>query len=445
MTNQSSHLIQDLVLAELETKVVFIELEPEHLDQALMISQRIQRTSRQWPGYVQALALCGFQDWLQQREPELDVKPKACTTYQPAYANVIDAVGNLQVGEFKVCLLPVIGFDEKTATLPRPVVELPDFIAHFYVVIDVDEDAEAVAIRGFLRGDQLLAKTQTLVADTWNYQLPIAQLTSNTDELLLNLRCLDRDAITLPLVAHRQVPEPLTFASSSLVQLQQGNLQDVLTWEEGVAFLQHPEMVEWLYQHQIASSNAPDFALYIQEQLALVTQQAANAATWLSGELDSVAQQLGLWLSPPQAAAIRWATYEENRDNTIDYLKRRGHKIPDDLTPVHYRVNWSDQQWHLCILAWHQAQNDESSADLSSWSLLLLLTTRNGDRLPAGTCLRVSNQVGVQRQEYLKFEGAVLFTTVNGSYGERFIITVLSPKAAPLVLLPCTFTMDTTQ
>lgn len=445
MTSHNSCLIDDLDWAELDTGAMLTELEPEHLDQALTISQDVKRTSRQWSCYIQALALFGFQDWLQRREPELVVGSKACSTRQPAYANVIDAVCNLQVGEFRVCLLPILGLKEEAVSLPRAVVELSDFGAHFYVAISVDEDAEATAVRGFLRSDQILEVPLKLAADTWSYQLSITQFNQNADELLLNLRCLDQEAILLPQQSQVQTFDRQAFAVSSLSKLQQENLQNVLTWEEGAAFLLHPELLEWLYQQQIRPSSASDFALKMQEQLTLATQQAINAARWLQGELDAVAQQLGLWLSPPQAAAIRWATYEDNRDHTIDYFRRQGYPIPDGLTPVHYSLDGPDQPWCLCLLAWPHAAQDEASARQSSWSLLLLLTTRNGDRLPAGTCLRVSNQVDVQSSVCLEFESAVLSTTVEGFYDERFLATVLSATAEPLLLLPCRFARNAAQ
>ena len=48
-----------------------IELSPEQIDRAVELSDRIPNSERQWQTYLNALALFGFETWLQSRDRSL--------------------------------------------------------------------------------------------------------------------------------------------------------------------------------------------------------------------------------------------------------------------------------------------------------------------------------------------------------------------------------------
>ena len=125
---------------EFEELTETIPLEPEQLDQAVELSSQVGNEDRKWQIYLQALTLLSFEEWLRKREPEMSLDREHSSVVQPKYANEIDAVFNLRVSEFKVCLIPNITLTDKEATIPRAVVDLPEFTAHFYVVIGIEED-----------------------------------------------------------------------------------------------------------------------------------------------------------------------------------------------------------------------------------------------------------------------------------------------------------------
>ena len=119
------------------------------------------------------MALFAFEEWLYEREPSLTVNTENSSTLQHQYANLIDAVCNLEVGNFQVCLIPSMLLTHEEIAIPRAAIDLPEYTAHFYVVIGVDEELEIAAVIGFLRYDQLLNIIAELQPEAdWNYYIP---------------------------------------------------------------------------------------------------------------------------------------------------------------------------------------------------------------------------------------------------------------------------------
>src|SRR4028119_1062128 len=82
-----------------------IELSPDSVNQAVELSANIPNEQQQWRTYLNALALSAFEQWLDFRATELTINRENCTILKPEMANAIDAVGNLQVDKFKLCLI----------------------------------------------------------------------------------------------------------------------------------------------------------------------------------------------------------------------------------------------------------------------------------------------------------------------------------------------------
>ncbi len=152
-----------------------IILSHDKINQAVQISSLINNTTQRWQTYLNALALFAFEKWLEERNNLLTINPEQCTLLQPAIANAIAAVDKLQVGEFKLCLIATGSLTDEVVTLPRPVVDLPEFVSHFYVLVEVLEEQECAVIRGFLSYQQLTERlaNANLIPLDWTYQLPL--------------------------------------------------------------------------------------------------------------------------------------------------------------------------------------------------------------------------------------------------------------------------------
>lgn len=235
-----------------------IDLYPENINKAVEFSLNIPNEQQQWRTYLNRLALDAFEEWLSSRAYELAINRTHCTILQPEMANVIDAVCHLQVDEFKLCLITTGSFTDEEVTLPRAVVDLPEFIPHFYVIVEVQEEQETAVVQSFLSYEQLVKRRSTvdLEADEdWTYQLPLTWFEGNLDRLLLFLRCLEQTAISLPAIPSNRLVQLAEIRSDLLAKLPQlqskeSQLWQVLTWEQGAIVLTNRELLNWLYQLQ---------------------------------------------------------------------------------------------------------------------------------------------------------------------------------------------------
>ncbi len=184
-----------------------IWLEPEDFEEATKISKRVTDEAHQWQMYLNSLALIGFERWVKQRYPDLSVNRDSCSLFESV--NITDAVCNLKVGKFKfkVCLLVVEDLGDKVS-VPKVVIDLPELVAHFYVVVSVLEEEERVILAGFLRYDELVNYRSSVnleASGDEHYQLPLSCFDSEMNHLLFYSRYLVPSAIVLPVIQEGKV------------------------------------------------------------------------------------------------------------------------------------------------------------------------------------------------------------------------------------------------
>jgi len=443
--NYITNLTNDFV--EFESELEIIVLEPEQPQQALEISQFLRNESRRWHLYLQALALLAFEEWLQKREPNIFINKEQSSVFQLSHANLIDAVCHLSVGEFKVCLIPTISFTDEEVTVPRAVLDLPEFTAHFYVVIGIEEDLEIAAIRGFLRYDQLVNYQSELQPEVdWNYHLPLAWFNREPNELLLYLQCLAPTAIPLPEIpTHRQASlrRMQTPLLNLLPQLHSRPLWQVLTWEQATAVLTSPELLNWLYNVQIQDEKLPILHSHLSDLLQILTQQAVNVRNWLQNQMDEVVQTLA-WQVLPTASAfrtmMRQSPAQELEDILTDIKRNNQIEIPDFAGRA-YRDVLLQNLLRLYAVTWSLPDTD------NGWRLLLILKAIPEEQPPFGLRLRVSDQMEILVEEELQPHRYhdYIFTQVEGSYEDKFLATIVSVTGEVETLPPFEFIRDSKQ
>jgi hypothetical protein len=437
---------------ELEELPETIILEPQQYDQALEVSKQVGHESRQWQIYLQALALLSFEDWLQKREPELVIQREQCSVLQPQYANVIDAVFNLKVGEFKVCLIPTLSFTDEDVIIPQSVVDLPEFKAHFYVAIGIDDELNIAAIRGFIRHDQLMNHHFQLQPEAdWNYQLPLVWFNRDKDELLLYLQCLDPIAIPLPEIPRNR---QLTLARIQtallrlLPQLHNRPLWQVLTWEQGAAVLTTPDLVKWLYQS--LAENTAAVNNHLSDLLQILTQQSVNVRRWLHNQMDEVMQELswevlavpsplrGIETIQELPARLPLRRTEQNPSQELETILEEINRTHNLEIPIiagrAYRDFTLGVRLRLYAVTWSDLDDD-------GWTLLLILKVISGHDFFYNMTLRVSDMTEVLAEESLQSDGIddYMFTQITGSYDDKFLATITSSTGEIQTLPPFVF------
>ncbi|OBQ22647.1 DUF1822 family protein [Anabaena sp. AL93] len=446
MNNLSNNLTNNRYLMPLEFEVLpttAINLDTEQINQAVENSLKIKNQSQQWQTYINTLALLAFKEWLTERADSLTVNEDKCTVFQPAIANVIPAVANLQVGKFKVCLLTNDSLSDDEIVVPRAVVDLPEYIAHFYVLIEVLEEQETAIVFGFLSYQQLIKK-QTVAnlqpeAD-WTYQIPVSWFEQKPDDLLLYLRCLEANAIILPAI-NNQRTQILASMQNELMallpQLQLPNIElwQVLTWEQGSAVITNIELLNWLDNLQQQGHN---YSLQnsLKDLFKLLTQPAINVGRWLWDELDELAQELSWQLLPIIAPAPVMRSPVEEFQVITNQLQSRGLEISSQARGAYHDLLLAGIPLRLYAVTWTILSESDPL-----WTLLLVLGTSAQNTLPGHLKLRVSDQTSILVEQGINQEqgDSYLFTRVVGNWDEKFLVSVSLVDGVELTLPPFTF------
>jgi hypothetical protein len=420
--------------------VELIALEPDQVEQAHRLSQLAASEAQRWQIYLNALGLFGFEQWLTECSA-LSVNRQACSLFQPGYATLLPAVAQIQVGAFRICLIAVES-DPEQIELPRAVVELPEFMAHFYVVAEVLEELQMVKMWGFMRHDQLSAHqlsahqpsaepgTMQINSD-WTVTLPLSVFELETDRLLLHLRCLDPAALPLPAVNRQtqsQIQADLMPRLSSW-QPTQTPLWQVLDWQQGAALFTCPELVNWLVQPRSAQWQSQSNLFQI------FTQPAINVGRWLNNELDDMAQNLA-WVLLPPPAPTGFRTSTDSASLIMTQLDRLGMAIPAAARSAYQDLTLAELRLRLYAVTWAQL----SSEGISEWSLVIVLAAQPEHHLPLGLQLQVSDLTGVLIERTLTqfIPDAHLYACVVGSWHEKFVVTI-TDNATSLTLPPFAF------
>ncbi len=429
-----------------------ISLKESQIQQAAAISTTILNPEHQWQTYLEALAWFGFESWLEARDSQILVNCAKCSLTQPSYANVIPGVFNLEINQFKVCILtPGVMVDE-TITIPRVVLDLPEYVAHFYVVVGVDEEREEATVSSFIPYDELKQHQHSanLQPDSdWNYELPIAWFNGEPDKLLLCLRCLESTAIVLPTVPERAIDTGFlqTELESLIPQLQSKTipLSEILNWEQGISVLTNPDLLDWLHNLKTTpatESNLSTLRESLSVTLAKFTQRVINVGTWLQNELDEVSQSLAWSLLPSSALAtsafrnlkaVNQESPAEELGSVVTYLRNSGVEIPSEATSAYRDFTLGTVGLRLFAIAWEI----NPVAETPEWTLLVVLGAQPEQQLSVGLKLILQDLETTLDEKIVETpEDSYLYTLVIGNLEEKFMIKLVLPTGETLILPP---------
>lgn len=357
-----------------------IELESEDFDFAKKTSSQLRDEVHKWQAYINALALRSFEKWLSERIDYPDINQDDCSIFQ-RYPQEINAVCNLRIGEFKLCLLGKESMLDEIVAIPKAVLDQPELVAHFYVVFEVDEEQEEAIIRCFSRYDQLDKYRQIeglQECSESSYELPLSLFDPELNHLLQNLRLLKPKAI------------PLTTISAEVKRS---------------AF---------------------------KELVSSFPQKAINTARWLQGEMDEWAESLSWQLLP--ASTFATVGMRRSRRHTLDeqhnkyqeiareLAQKEGLKIPPEARGSCKELNLDEIPLRLSVITW--SNSEPSAEETREWVLLLILEALSDDKVPPGVKLRVSSQTNLV-SEAVSEQDHYLHVAVLGDWDEAFVVTIV--------------------
>ncbi|MEB3282790.1 MAG: DUF1822 family protein [Lyngbya sp.] len=443
-----------------------VALNPEYIDRAIHISNQVVGESQQWNTYLNALALFGFEEWLNQNYPELTVNRDQCSLFQPYLAHLFQAVFHLKVGQFKICLLRIRSLGQ-TVDLPQLALELSPFIAHFYVITNVIEEDGYVQISGFLNYDRLVKQLQLTPLKSnleWCYSLPLNWFERDVSKLLLHLSCLDATAIHLP---NRVSDSPPNFTqiktklSQALLQFQpdKTHLWEVLTWEQAKVIFSHPQLLDWLGQLQTQGRNdSSNFRL--QELLQQLTQPTINFALWMRDELDEVAKSLSWTLLSPALVGNGLRGNSEYGFTELDtnfspisnaqtqeiktiltlntFLQKAGVSVPSEACIGYQDFDLGGNSLRLYAITWLL----NPSSLTPNWTLLLILGTPGEHDLPDAIQWSICDEEQVLNKPVKVSDSTHLYSEVIGEGDEKIWVTVTLSDGNTLTFPPFTYHLE---
>jgi hypothetical protein len=411
-----------------------IRLEPEHFDRAIQASHQVAVESRRWQVYLNELALCGFLAWWDEQAIDQVVECDR-TSLRPIQAlGFAETICRLQIGDFTLCLLVTESIAQEVISVSRAVIDLPEFVAHFYVLIEVQEEQEQVILRGCLRYDQLRQQTQKLaIQPNWTYALPCDWFDPDASHLRFYLRFLDPAALPLSVPPPAQLTQRSQVRSALATLLPQvldamepdatkpdiTELWQELTWEQGMALFTSPPLL-------LALASRDSRASALTQVFAQLSQPAINLWNWTQAVWTQTASA---WSQPRElvpAAAMRRSPVKIE-SALQDLMQRQDLEIPPT---AHYAyTSLAEEMFQLCAATWSLS---ESAA--SGWALLLLLVAPPGKTLPLGTKLQVSTEI-LLAEVVLESADLYLYVLVEGSPNEAFTATIGAPDL-PAISLP---------
>jgi hypothetical protein len=420
-----------------------IILETAHVERAQQLARAIPRDSQQWQVYLNALALFAFEQWLQEWAADLPLASCGCSLFSPYYAQVLGAVCGVNVGEFRVCLVPMGSGTEGEIAVPRTAIAIPPLTAHFYVAIELFEEENAAVVWGFLRRDRLLSYLETTSFETdpdWTYPIPAAQWERNPEEVLLYLRCAQPLTIPLPSV----VPSSLRELSALQVELvplrsrfeaSELELWEVLTWEQAEVLLSHPEMLQWFL------NSTETTATLVSQGLQRIRQSLdsprLNVGLWLRDRLDELAQEMAWVLLPAfslEGSGLRSPAQE--LQGFIERLEREGCSVPSVARSAYLEFQLAQVPLKLYAIAWPWLAPDARPA----WTLLLILGAPPDSGQLQGLKIAIADATALLLEKtFHSHSQRYLYARVGGTIEEEFSVTITTAAGISLTLPPFVF------
>jgi hypothetical protein len=366
-----------------------IALSSSSLQTAANLSELVTTRSQQWQAYFNALALFGFETWLQERAPDVRLERDNASVFEPNQSGAIAATYGLTVNQFRVCLIPIDSEPDAVISLSRILIESTEFRPHFYVLVELYEEQEQAIVKGWLRADNLIARQSELSLSTdWKYEIPQAWFARDCDDLLLYWRCASPAMIDLPSLSP-------TIAS------------DRYSW------------------------------------LQLLTQPAIDTAQWFQEEWQALVNDLAWVLLPPVASAsgLRSSGATLNRsplselETILTAIERTGMRLPSNARAAYQDFELGEYPLRLYAVIGSEVATDGEIA----WSLLTILGKATERDLPADLILRISDITGVLVERQLEPQGAYLFAEVEGTPEERFLVTAALADGTTRSLPPFAF------
>ncbi|MEL6463061.1 MAG: hypothetical protein AAFQ91_33410, partial [Cyanobacteria bacterium J06621_15] len=252
---------------------------------------------------------------------------------------------------------------------------------------------------------------------------------SDSNGLLLNLRCLSTNAIQLPAIQENSEIVNTALKQKLLTlesRIQTQNIWQLLTVQESISLLNNSELVNWVYE---AVQPSP-------------IQPLINVGNWLSNQVDEITNELG-WILMPSLKLSKLRSSDnglrslDNFEQVRNALEQQGVNIPADAKGA-YRDLEFNQNSGLTLYAIRWLLN--ANSDNSEWLLLIALGSQPQKNMPETLKLEVRDETELLFDQKLKdTTQGILYAQVVGNYGERFWVNITVDENTVIEIPPFGF------
>jgi Protein of unknown function (DUF1822) len=386
-----------------------VDIPATGLKQALSLSQSIGDPHCRWQTYLTLLALSGFAEWSEVYAAATGIhmtyEDRQVRLIVPSQPGEPAAIASIQLnGNFRVCLVATTGTIDEIIELPQAIVEQPRQLAHFYVNVMVNSEAQVAAVRGFLRYDQLQRYRQQhdLIPVNGAYRIPVEQFESRIDRLWLLANSLNPQAIPL---AQNRLRE--TFAP-----IKQLLIQPVIN------------AGSWIQrQFDELELNGPQLS----QQLDQASQALGNLLALPDDFNPALVPTFDNMRSSNAFRSDRAVALPSSEIDAFQAIQQQGYAIPVDV-----RVNYQDlcideQALRLTFVTW-QLPPAETRSTEPEWSLLIITQLLSAPSEPI--------QISIQQPTEILATAAIAATDsytvlqVFGSLDEQFTVEIANTQTA---------------
>lgn len=395
--------------------------------------------------------LTGFIDWARENL-ELDEVP----TVWPSEAelpSIWELVNGTVValGNKRLVLLPSDALDTEELTVPQEWVDCPEWRADYYLAVQVNAEAGWMQIWGYTSHRTLKTKgTYDPIYHT--YALERDLLVSDIDILWVACSLALNETVEIESIPALSAAEVNRFCEQLSQPTPYSPRLDV-GFQVWAALIANDAWRQRLYQTRLDRSGAVptvrDSAVISTNILQPLQQSVVNAALWLQGEVDQVAQELSWVLLPRFAVNVGGMRGDALRGNLrsaqeletiLARIQRTDAEIPESAGSAYQDLQVGATQLRLYAVTWSIISADK----IPEWFLLLILSGQSNRPLSAGTRLQISDETKVLTDSQLA-SGSLdhyIYDGVSGTWSETFRATITLTDGTSLTLPEFGFTPE---
>jgi Protein of unknown function (DUF1822) len=241
-----------------------------------------------WNAYLNQLCLETCLAWLQA-----EYLPTATAGMEPALWGMVNG-SIVTVGNIRIALIPTEAIDRSELAVPQEWVDIPSWAADYYLGVQIDPDAQSIAIYGYTTHQQL--KTQASYdAQDRTYCLDVDDLIADLNTLWLAYPryTANQTRASLPVLA----PLEPARATHLIERLRNPDLvmpRLEVPFQIWAALLENPQSRQRLFQQIQTGNSTPVFT---------------QLSSWFQGQIDQIWQSIDRVLLPQQLeGAVRGET-----------------------------------------------------------------------------------------------------------------------------------------